>query len=296
MKQKLAIGIDFGGTNIKTAVVKENGKIIGQPIVLATNNQRPGIEIIKTIKESVSQAIELSGTVLTAIAGIGIGSPGPLDMEKGVILKAPNLPTLHDFPLKETLEKYFKLPVAVNNDGNCFVLGEAFWGAAKSAKIVCGVTLGTGFGCGIVMDKKIFIGATGTAAEVWLSPYEQSNFEEYCAARSVTNIYQQLTDQRLTSLEIFKRAQSNENKAKEAWQRYGLHLGKVIAIIVNLLDPDVFVVGGSVSRAWEFFSNALIESLYKNINPLPSQHLKITKALLGDDAGLLGAAAQIFCR
>ena len=247
------------------------------------------------MKASVTQAIDSAKIKLKDIAGIGIGSPGPLDMKEGIILKTPNLPTLRNFPLKETFEKYFKLPVEVNNDGNCFVLGEAFFGAAKDANIVCGVTLGTGFGNGIVFNKKIYIGSTGTAAEVWNSPYKQSNFEEYCAARGVEKIYLALTAEKLTSFEIFKKAESDESIALNAWQKYGEHLGKVCAIIINLLDPDVFVVGGSVSNAWKFFSARLIENLYKHINPVPMQHLNITKASLGDNAGVLGAAAQIFC-
>jgi glucokinase len=212
----------------------------------------------------------------------------------GIILNTPNLPTLRNCPLKQKIEDHFKVPVLVNNDANCFVLGEAFWGAGKGVNIVCGVTLGTGFGCGIVFGKKIFSGSTGTAAEVWNSPYQDLNFEEFGAARGVVKAYKELAGEKMSSLEIYNRAKSGDETAMKAWHEYGVHLGKIIAIMVNFLDPDVFVIGGSVSNAFTFFEKSMIQNAHKHINPIPRQHLSILHATLGNDAGVLGAAAQLF--
>lgn len=293
MEKKIIAGVDFGGTKIKFGLVLEDGNILGETLTLPTKSDRRGDEIVGTMIEGIERVVHDSDLAIQQIAGIGIGSPGPLDLHNGTILEAPNLPTLHYFPLKQTLENYFNLPVAINNDANCFVLGEAWFGSAQNCSIVCGVTLGTGFGCGIVINRKIFEGSTGTAAEVWPSPYADRNFEEYGSARAITRIYQQITDQKLEAKEIFALAQENDSDAIAAWSEFGVHLGKILAIISNLLDPDVIVIGGSVSHAWQYFYNSTTENLHKNINQAPKDHLQVVRAALGDNAGLLGAAALL---
>ena len=293
MEQKIVAGVDFGGTKIKFGLVLEDGNILGETLTLPTESDRRDDEIVGTMIEGIERTVQDSDLSIQQVAGIGIGSPGPLDLKQGLILEAPNLPTLHNFPLKQTLENYFNLSVAINNDANCFVLGEACFGSAQNASIICGATLGTGFGCGIVINRRIFEGSTGTAAEVWCSPYADRNFEEYGSARAITRIYQQITDQKLDAREIFSLAQENDQDAVATWSEFGVHLGKILAIIANLLDPDVIVIGGSVSHAWQFFYNSMIENLHKNINQAPKDHLQVVRAALGDNAGLLGAAALL---
>lgn len=293
MEQRIVIGIDFGGTKIKCGVVTESGKILGTEIQLPTESSRPAGEIAKTMIHGIELALEAANLKLNQIQGIGIGSPGPLDLKNGIILKTPNLPTMHNFPIKAVIEKFFRLPVILNNDGNCFVLGEAFFGAGKDAPIVCGVTLGTGFGCGLVINRKIYVGSTGTAAEVWCSPYADSNFEEYGSARTVVRMFEQRTGNKLLAIEICDLAKNNNKQAVETFDEFGKNLGRILAIMVNILDPDVFVIGGSVSNAWNFFHEQLSKNLVKNINDSPRNHVQVLKASLGDNAGLLGAAALI---
>jgi len=294
MKQQIVIGVDFGGTKIKFGAIAASGALLGHSFVLPTQRHRPQEQIISTIIAGIERAILQSGNPRDAIAGIGIGSPGPLDLKTGTLLNPPNLPTLHHFPMKAALEDHFQLPVKINNDGNCFALGESYFGSAKFAAIVCGVTLGTGFGCGIVIDQKIYVGATGTAAEVWCSPYADQNFEEYGSARTVSRIYEHLTGKCLKSREIYDFAAQGDGAALDTWTEFGKHLGRILAIIVNILDPGIIVVGGSVSNAWIYFSQSLVENLHANINPAPRDNLSVVHASLGDNAGLLGAAALLF--
>ncbi len=291
---KKVIAIDFGGTKMKFGLISDEGKILSEPLTLPTQSKRPGDEIVGSMIAGIEQVMQEAGVDRDQIDGIGIGSPGPLDLKQGIILEAPNLPTLHHFPLKQTLESYFGLRVVINNDGNCFVLGEAWFGSARHAEIVCGATLGTGFGCGLVVGKKIFEGATGTAAEVWRSPYLDRNFEEYGSGRSVSRIYHQITHQNLSAKDIFHLAQQGDAEAIAAWEQYGVHLGKILAIITNLIDPDIIVIGGSVCHAWSFFAPTMKRHLDENINQAPREHLQVVPAKLGDDAGLLGAAALLF--
>ena len=136
--------------------------------------------------------------------------------------------------------------------------------------------------------------ATGTSAEIWNSPYLDSNFEVHGAARAVERKYWDLTDKKISSVDIYQIANDGEPEALRAWKEYGKDLGKISAIFVNFLDPDALVIGGSVSNAYEYFFDELIKYLHKHINPLPIHHLQVAKASLGNDAGVLGAAAQIF--
>jgi len=294
MTQKKVIGIDFGGTKIKLAVVAEDGKIHGEEILLATESNRPAKDIVETMRTGVIKAATSAELSVDDLSGIGIGSPGPLDLKNGIILDTPNLPTMKNFPLKNAISELFNLPVELNNDGNCFVLGEAYFGAGKNAPTVCGVTLGTGFGCGIVFGKHIYIGATGTAAEVWCSPYADLNFEEYGSGRTLVRLYEQKTGEKLGAKEIYHLAQNNNLHAQETFFEFGENLGRILSIMVNLLDPDVFVVGGSISNAWEFFKSPLLENLKQNINDEPRAHIHVQRSLLGDNSGLLGAAALLF--
>lgn len=293
MNDKNVVGIDFGGTKIKFGLVDQKGRVLGEPMTLPTESNRNAYAIVKTMIEGIERTVQNAGLSLNQIEGIGIGSPGPLDLAKGIILEAPNLPTLHFFPLKQHLEEHFQKPVEINNDGNCFVLGEACFGVARDAAIVCGLTLGTGCGCGIVMNRKIYAGATGTAAEIWCAPYLDSNVEEYGSAKSIRRIYKQLAGKDSEAKAIFDLALKGDKMAVRAWSEFGFHVGKIVAVMVNILDPDVVVIGGSVSNAWEFFHEALIETANQNITKAPREHLKIEKSSLGEDAGLLGAAALL---
>ncbi len=294
MAERKVIGIDLGGTKIKFGIVAESGKILGKEILLKTENTRPAEEILRTMQKGIELAMQSANISASDIIGIGIGSPGPLDVKKGVILKAPNLPTMNNFPLRLALEDLFKLPVKLNNDGNCFVLGEAFFGAGKDKDIVCGVTLGTGLGFGIVFNKKIYMGATGTAAEIWCSPYGDRIFEEYGSARTISRLYKKRTGERLTAIDIFQLAKQNNRAALDTFHEFGSALGEILSILVNVLDPDVLVVGGSVSNSWEFFQVSLTQNILQHINDEPRKHLKIVRTTLGDNAGLLGAAALVF--
>lgn len=293
MNDKVVVGIDFGGTKIKFGIIDQKGRILIEPLTLPTMSKRKASAIVRTMIQGIERTMQNAGLSIDQIEGIGIGSPGPLDLEKGIILEAPNLPTLHFFPLKQHLEAHFQKPVKINNDGNCFVLGEACFGVAKHASIVCGLTLGTGCGCGVVMNRKIYEGATGTAAEIWCAPYLDATVEEYGSAKSIRRIYKHHTGKETGAKTIFDRALNGDEMAATAWSEFGFHVGKIAAILVNLLDPDVVVIGGSVSHAWQFFQETLIESVYRNITKAPREHVKIEKSSLGENGGLLGAAALL---
>ncbi len=290
---KFAVGVDVGGTKTTAALISESGELIGDIYKGPTRADHSTDEVEQNISEPIQRALENAGVSAGDILGIGMGLPGPLDAKAGVLLTPNNLPSLHNYPVQERLEKRFGLPVKINNDANVFALGEAIFGHGRGSTVLIGLTLGTGFGCGIVIDRKIFEGATGTAGEIWLSPYGDSMFEEYISGRGLARIYEKYSGEKVIGPEIESRARLGQESAIRTWEEFGRHLGVIISHMVNFLDPDAVVIGGSISRAFDLFVSTLREALFKNINPMPAGHVKILQSKLGEQAAMFGAAGLV---
>ena len=291
---KIAIGVDIGGTNIRAGAVSIDGCLIGESVLVSTNATENKELILGRIVDSISKVIARNKLEKSDIHGIGLGCTGPLDVKNGMILQCPNLPTMDFFPLKSSIEKAFNLPVFVNNDANAMMLGEALWGAGKGFSGVLGITLGTGFGCAIIMDKKIWMGATESAGEIWISPYKDGFIEEVVSGSGVSNLYEKLSGLKASSKDIANLAFEGDVLARSVWEEFGKAVAFALSWSINLLDPEVVIIGGSISNAMELFYPSLHETLVKSICPVPTQNLKIVKAQLGDNAGFIGAAALVF--
>jgi len=291
---KIALGVDIGGTNIRAGAVDFDGNLIGESYSIPTNATDRKELIFKRIADSVSIVISRNNIDKSAIQGIGLGCTGPLDLKNGLILQCPNLPTMDYFPLRSEIEKTFNLPVFLNNDANAMMLGESVWGAGKGSSSVLGVTLGTGFGCAIVLNGKIWVGATETAGEIWISPYRDGFIEEVVSGSGVSNLYEKLSGQKASSKAIADLALEGDSVAKSVWEEFGKAVAFALSWAINLLDPEVVIIGGSISNAMELFYPSLHDSLVKSICPVPAQKLRIVKAQLGDNAGFIGAAALVF--
>ena len=291
---KIALGVDIGGTNIRAGAVDFDGNLIGESYSIPTNATDRKELIFKRIADSVSIVISRNNIDKSAIQGIGLGCTGPLDLKNGLILQCPNLPTMDYFPLRSEIEKTFNLPVFLNNDANAMMLGESVWGAGKGSSSVLGVTLGTGFGCAIVLNGKIWVGATETAGEIWISPYRDGFIEEVVSGSGVSNLYEKLSGQKASSKAIADLALEGDLVAKSVWEEFGIAVAFALSWAINLLDPEVVIIGGSISNAMELFYPSLHDSLVKSICPVPAQKLRIVKAQLGDNAGFIGAAALVF--
>jgi glucokinase len=289
---KYILGVDLGGTKISCGIVSEKGEILGKLIITPTEANKPKEHIINNFRRCVDRALNTHSSI--SVSGIGIGSPGPLDSENGIILSPGNLPTLHGYNLKREIGDAYSISVQIDNDANCFVLGEALFGAGKGFSIVTGLTLGTGLGCGIVIDSKIYRGATDTAAEIWKTPYLGENFEEYVSGRGITRAYTNRGGNSSSPKEIAERARNGEKIAIETIEEFGYHLGIVISFMVNLLDPDVVVLGGSIQKDWVLFKNKTLSTIMKNTTSIPQKHLKIFPSIFGESAGIVGAASLFF--
>jgi glucokinase len=170
---KVIIGVDVGGTKIQTGAINPSGRILCEPLTIGTGGNDNSEIILSRITDSIESVIKDLMLRHTEILGIGMGVTGPLDNESGTILECPQLPTMHFFPLKQKIFEKFRLPVFMDNDANALLLGESIWGAGKGHRTTLGFTLGTGLGCAIVINNRLFTGTNGLAGEIWPSPFKR---------------------------------------------------------------------------------------------------------------------------
>lgn len=279
MKETSIIGIDLGATNVRVARI-ETGKMVhleDQPIVKSAS---PG-DLIRQIREMIETVI------LERVESIGIGVPSVVDIEKGIVYDVQNIPAWKAVPLKDILEEAFKIPVYINNDANCFVLGEKYFGKGIGYNSIAGLILGTGFGAGLVMNGKLVSGENCGAGEVGMLPYRESIFEHYCSGQFF-EIHKNTEGKK-----VFEQATKGDKQAIEMYREFGTHLGNAIKAVVYAYDPALIIFGGSIKSAYSFFKNSMYEAMQDFAYPKSIEKLKIEISEL-DQVAVLGAAALTF--
>lgn len=290
---KYAIGLDIGGTKIHSVVAewdkyflrtRKLPKIVqSRRIVLQNVNVES-----KFFGEVTGEILRLIAELGTSnVARVGVGIAGPLSRDK-VSLSSTNLP-LKNFPTLKKLEEKFGSEVYVDNDANCFTWAEYLFGAARSAGSSVGITLGTGVGGGIVLDingkSLLWEGYSGSSAEVGHMILDGGHsFEDLCSSKA-----QYLWKGR-DPLSIEQKARAGDKESVDVYQEYGFWLGIGVANTINVVDPEIVVIGGSLSKAWDLFENEMHMVAKKYIISTLAKKTKIVRAKLGDDAGALGAA------
>ena len=274
--QNLYIGVDIGGTSIVAARFSESEML--EKAEIPAGAERPAMEIMESLFQVIRKVMSQE------VVGIGIGMPGYMDTESGEVLFINNIPSFNGFSVKKAVEKEFALPVFQNNDANCFALGEAWFGAAKSYKNVVGITLGTGMGGGIIINRKVHTGLAGGAGEVGCFDFKGAIAEKSCSAAFFASEYQS------TGAELYKQAQQKDKKALEAFRKIGHNIGEMINILMFILAPEAIVIGGSIASAWEFLEKPIREKIEKFPVEIIAKKTGLVKAEL-DNAGLYGAAA-----
>ena len=305
----LILGADVGATNTKTVLVDRQGEIfatMNRP-TLARKGRDAMIErLILTLKDTVKKA----GANMKDVAGVGVGFAGPLDPEKGIVFNPPNLPEWFNVPLRDILTQKLNVPVSLDNDANLVALGEYWKGAGRGAKSLVCLTLGTGVGGGIVLNGKILHVAGGIAGELGHVTVVRNGrrcgcgnrgcLEVYASSRGLVSRMQELLNRKktvkydkLTPEDIGKQALSGDKLARKAIRDTGVTLGVAIASLVNILNPDVVVVGGGISKIGNLLLDPIREEVAKRAFPKAVEGLKIVKAELGDNAGAIGAARSL---
>ncbi|MCM8786780.1 MAG: ROK family protein [Candidatus Omnitrophica bacterium] len=284
------LGIDWGGTYIKSGLVTENNKILKKLVYSSLELQKKEV-FIDTLYNLTKE--------FKNIKAVGIGAPGIIDVKKGFIYYLPNIEGWKNYPLKEKLEKKTKIPVYIDNDANVFALAESRVGAAKDVDFAIFLTLGTGLGGAVLVNKKILKNMT-SAAELGHIPISLEEkkcncggsgcIETFIGAKYLILRYKELTKKDVKEVkEIFISAQKKEKEALFVWEEFGSILGKFLAGMVNIFNPQKIVLGGGVAGALKIFKPYLWQALKKQVMWPNLGGLKIVKAKL-KNAGIIGAA------
>ena len=247
MSEKNILGIDLGGTNARTGLVRN--QTLGEVSSIKINSKGSADEVVEQVCGLIDRAKPEN------LDGIGIGVPSVVDVEKGIVYDVQNIPSWKEVHLKPILEKKYSIPVFVNNDANCFALGEKYFGKGVGYQSVIGLIIGTGFGAGVIVDDKSYAGANCGAGEFGMIPYLDSMYEHYCSGQFFTRNFKQ------TGEEVFQRAVDGEKEALKMWEEYGTHLGNGVKTILYAYDPEIIILGGSVRKAFQFFKESMWESI-----------------------------------
>ena len=309
----MTIGIDLGGTNIAAALVDDAGKITCKVSIPARASEGTDA-VLGGLIEVVDMLFQKSGLTPADVKSIGIGIPGMMNVETGVVYFSPNLP-LSNTDMTSGLKEKFGLPVYINNDANCAALGEVAAGGAVGAGDAVFVTLGTGVGGGIVLGGKVYSGFHGVGSEIGhmitVSGGDECTcgnkgcWERYASAGAIirrgreaaqahpeSKIYKDVDGklEDVTAKIVIDAAKAGDETAVKVFDDYVFHLCEGLVSIINLIDPEVIVLGGGVSHAGQFLLDAINKTLPGMVFYKTMPYADIALATLGNDAGIIGAA------
>jgi glucokinase len=328
---EFSIGVDLGGTNLRIAVVTTDGRLL-EKITLSTKVELGPDHVIGEMCEAI---LRLSSQYRRggALLGAGIGIPGIIDLEAGVVRKSANLPTFSGYPVRDAIERRLGARIFLENDAKLAALGEKWLGAARDVDDMAMITLGTGIGGAIVLNGKIFHGMNGMAGEFGHVTVEPEGVpcgcgnhgcaERYASATGVVRMAREAIEAghapalakiagagaEFSAQSIYDLALQGDESAQRIFRRFGRSLGMMLADIVNILNLNMYVIGGGVASAWDAFSPAMFQELrerslvYAATAPddavrgeegaefqVTQRKTIVTRAVLGSDAGLFGGA------
>ncbi len=298
------LGIDLGGTKVAMGVVDENGNISKRKVIDTRTEE--GFE---SVTQRIAQAIKEIND--KEIKMIGIGSPGSIDHENGVVRFSPNFPGWINVPLASAISSKVGLKVVVENDANAFAVGEKWFGVAKGYKNVLGLTLGTGVGGGIICDDKVFRGSTGIGAELGHVVVEPNGYlcgcgnhgclETIASATGISRLAREWKERypatiikEFSAKEVMDAAKKGDPLGMKVFERVTEALGIAIGSFVHIFNPEIIVIGGGVSRAGQFLLDGIERKTHENVMRSFWGTYKIVLSNLVDDAGIYGAASMCF--
>lgn len=309
MEKKYVIGVDLGGTKISTALAELNGNILSENTI-PTNAEAGEVEVLARILYAIEKILELGNKKVDEIKSIGIGSPGPLDSKKGIILVTPNLP-FKNFQLVKPIEERFKVPTYLENDANAAAMGEFMFGAGKNTKNMVYVTISTGIGAGAIVEGKIYRGNTCNALELGHTTIlpdgpkcNCGNFGCLEALASGTAIARIANEhlkagedsslrnyETVTSYEVFVEAKKGDKLSLAVINKSLEYLGIGIANVITIMDPETVVLGGGVSLAGDIVFDKVNKVVNERCFKVLRENCRIVPAALGKQSGVVGAVA-----
>lgn len=309
--EKYAIGVDIGGTTVKLGLFNRQGQVL-EKWEIPTVKEDQGSHILPDIAASIKDRMASRGLTKDEILGVGVGAPGPVDAE-GTVHKAVNL-GWDVFNIPQVLQALLDLPVKAANDANVAAFGEMWQGGGKGHANIVAVTLGTGVGGGIIVNGSILTGATGAGGEIGHIHIEDNEpdpcgcqnhgcLEQYASATGVVRLARRRLAQdqepsilrsrsELSAKAVWDAVKAEDRVAVQIAQQFGEYLGKGLAAVAAVANPEVFVIGGGVSKAGEILFD-YIRPAYEKYVFLGCRNTRFALATLGNDAGIFGAAGLI---
>jgi glucokinase len=298
MKTLMILGIDIGGTGVKFGLVSPQGDI--------TEHKKLDTRVMvkEGFAESLAKTIKEYLTAHPDIKGVGIGFPGLLSVDRKKVIFLPNIPEVKDMPVVNILkEKFPDLTIKIENDAKCATMGEYYFGDNKGTDNFMLVALGTGVGSGAIINQQLFLGARGNGMEIGhMLGRDGKTLEQHIGLASIIAYAKEiLKDAKDTKLDkdnlgmhaLCDAAAKGDIYAKKVFTYVGTHLGEHMVSVIRVLDLDNILIGGGISAAFDYILPAMESVILKNLPPYYTNALKIKKAWLSNDAGLLGAAGLI---
>ncbi len=272
------IGADLVETNFRAGLVSD-----GALVKLSCAEIDGGAPLEKVLAELYRLLDKISSA---GLEGIGVGCPSLVDLAGGIVHDTTNIPSWKEVPLRSLLEKRYRVPVRVDNDANCFAVGEKHFGKAKDYLSAAGLILGTGVGAGLILNGRLYSGKNCGAGEFGMLPYRDGNFEDYCCGHFFKN-------RGTSGKEAFEQACSGDASSHALFSEFGRHVGELVKSVLYAIDPEIIIFGGSVSRAHEFFFPSMRESLKSFGYPRSLESLRLEVSEIANIA-ILGAAALCY--
>ena len=310
VNQGLIFAVDLGGTYLRIALVDGSGKIHQQSKQRTPKGESP----VCVVDALVRAAGDWKSDDGPAIVAASIMVPGTVDTKNSTVVQAPNLPSLTNFALKAVLEERLGWPVLLENDANAAAVGEMWLGAARGARDVVSVTLGTGVGSGVILDGELWRGAHGSAGEVGhttVDPFSGLKckcgnvgcLELFASATAIVRMTREnlsrfpdsaLNSAELTAERVYDAGRDGDELALSVFKKFGTYLGIGLANLINIIDPEIIVVAGGAVNGWSLFASYMQHEVDERAVRATAQQVEIAAAQCGDNAGLLGAARLAF--
>ena len=270
----MKIGIDLGGTNMRVGLT--DGATLVNSVIEPCPSKEVEEVVVNQLKRQIAQLMSED------VISIGVGVPSVVDSQQGIVYNVANIPSWKEVHLKEILEKEFGVPVAVNNDANCFALGVWKYGEGKGTRDMVGLTMGTGIGSGIIIDGKLYNGVNTGAGEIGSLPFKDADYEFYCSSRFFSDLHGD------TGANFGKRAQAGDAEAVAVWNEFGENVGELIKAVLFTYAPEAIIIGGGIASAFPLFEAPMRASLESFPYPANVAATRIMPSTL-PNAAILGA-------
>jgi len=314
ISKEVVIGVDLGGSAIRLGVINDHGRLSGFKSIEIPQSRKKEI-VLTLITDSIREHIQNQISIGNKVLAVGIGSPGIINPDKGLVVTSPNFPGWRNVPLKSLLEKSFNLPVFLDNDANSAAFGEKWRGAGRRVNSLVCLTMGTGIGGGIILNGEVWRGAHGMSGEIGHITVNPEGPKCNCGNYGCLESYSSATGMvrsaigsikkgtrtillRLTTGEIKKidakliheAAIKGDRLSLNILKEAGMYLGIAIANLMNILNPDMIVLTGAVTGSWDFFMPAAMEEVERRALKTIVGRTRIVKGKLSGTAGVIGAA------